>query len=204
MYLLLLISICVSPLFGQDGKEQHMIIESSDKLYYYLVDAGYRNKTGYLAPYKGKNIRYHLEDFHLARIRQLHQPHGFKEKFNFLHSSVEILLSVLLESKKLGDMPYYPIYVQTKIVLAAMTIHNYIRQKKCSRQWKHLILVIHEQQHLHHTTQMPNKTTKCTMKVMEVQGDNTNTINALNKLSSPIACSIAVKTRRFRPSFDTM
>ncbi|KAK6929013.1 LOW QUALITY PROTEIN: Harbinger transposase-derived nuclease domain [Dillenia turbinata] len=30
---------------------------------YYLVDADYRNKIGYLTPYKGENIRYHLEDF---------------------------------------------------------------------------------------------------------------------------------------------
>nr|GEV29377.1 costunolide synthase [Tanacetum cinerariifolium]GEV30302.1 costunolide synthase [Tanacetum cinerariifolium] len=34
---------------------------------YYVVDAGYPNTRGYLAPYKGINIHYHLPDFHRGR-----------------------------------------------------------------------------------------------------------------------------------------
>ncbi|KAJ0042845.1 hypothetical protein Pint_18794 [Pistacia integerrima] len=30
---------------------------------YYLVDAGYPHTWGYMSPYKGENVRYHLEDF---------------------------------------------------------------------------------------------------------------------------------------------
>jgi hypothetical protein len=32
---------------------------------YYLVDSGYPNRTGYLAPYKGST--YHLPEFYLRR-----------------------------------------------------------------------------------------------------------------------------------------
>ncbi|KAL8545544.1 hypothetical protein ACS0TY_005623 [Phlomoides rotata] len=34
---------------------------------YYLVDVGYTHMTGYMGPYKGENIRYHLDDFRRAR-----------------------------------------------------------------------------------------------------------------------------------------
>ena len=47
---------------------------------YYLVDAGYPNRPGYLAPYKGE--RYHVPDFHRGVA-----PRTPKEKFNKIHSS---------------------------------------------------------------------------------------------------------------------
>jgi hypothetical protein len=50
---------------------------------YYLVDSGYPNRTGYLAPYKGST--YHLPEFHLRRHRA---PQGKYEMFNYLHSSL--------------------------------------------------------------------------------------------------------------------
>ncbi|KAK6938019.1 hypothetical protein RJ641_031527 [Dillenia turbinata] len=101
--------------------EQRKTIKSLEKLYYYLIDAGCGNKTGYLAPYKGENICYHLEDFFRARTRQLRQPRGVKKKFNFLHSSCKNIIE--------RDMPYYPINVQTEIVFTTMAIHNYIHQR---------------------------------------------------------------------------
>ncbi|KAL9671442.1 hypothetical protein QQ045_009010 [Rhodiola kirilowii] len=43
---------------------------------YYLVDSGYPNTTGYLAPYKDKRVRYHMPTF-----RDGDQPTGVYEKF---------------------------------------------------------------------------------------------------------------------------
>ena len=48
---------------------------------YYLVDAGYPNRPGYLAPYKGE--RYHVPDFHRGV-----EPTTPTKKFNKVHSSV--------------------------------------------------------------------------------------------------------------------
>ncbi|KAJ9538382.1 hypothetical protein OSB04_031115 [Centaurea solstitialis] len=48
--------------------------------YYYLVDAGYTNGQGFLAPYRGQ--RYHLNDW-----RDGYQPTTAKELFNMRHSS---------------------------------------------------------------------------------------------------------------------
>ncbi|KAK6917932.1 Harbinger transposase-derived nuclease domain [Dillenia turbinata] len=73
-------------IFGEALRNQNLIFPYPLGHKYYLVDAGYGNKKGYLAPYKGENIRYHLEDFRRAKTRQLCQSHRVKEKFNFLHS----------------------------------------------------------------------------------------------------------------------
>ncbi|KAK6922064.1 Myb/SANT-like domain [Dillenia turbinata] len=89
-------------IFGETQRNQNLNFPYPLGYKYYLVDAGYRNKTRCLAPYKWENIRYHLEDFRHARTRQLRQPR---------------------------DMSYYPINVQTEIVLATIAIHNYIRQR---------------------------------------------------------------------------
>ncbi|CAO2207659.1 unnamed protein product [Urochloa humidicola] len=48
---------------------------------FYLVDSGFPNHPGYLAPYKG--TKYHLPEF-----RQGPRPRGKKEVFNYLHSSL--------------------------------------------------------------------------------------------------------------------
>ena len=48
---------------------------------YYVVDAGYPNRPGYLCPYKGE--RYHLPEWHRGI-----EPNSPKEKFNQIHSSV--------------------------------------------------------------------------------------------------------------------
>jgi hypothetical protein len=48
---------------------------------YYVVDAGYPNRPGYLAPYKGE--RYHSPEWHRGM-----EPNSSKEKFNRVHSSI--------------------------------------------------------------------------------------------------------------------
>jgi hypothetical protein len=48
---------------------------------YYVVDVGYPNHPGYLAPYKGE--RYHLLEWHRGM-----EPNTPKEKFNQVNSSM--------------------------------------------------------------------------------------------------------------------
>ncbi|GLT71885.1 hypothetical protein SLA2020_438720 [Shorea laevis] len=51
--------------------------------YYYLVDAGYTNCKGFLAPYRGQ--RYHLNDWRVG-----HQPTTAEEFFNMKHSELPV------------------------------------------------------------------------------------------------------------------
>ncbi|KAH1073136.1 hypothetical protein J1N35_025464 [Gossypium stocksii] len=93
---------------------------------YYLVDSGYPQIKGYLGPYRGQ--RYHLPDFRRGR-----PVSGKEEIFNHSHS---LLCSVIERTfgvlkKKwaiLRDMPSYSFEKQTMIVVATMTIHNFIRR----------------------------------------------------------------------------
>ncbi|KAM3311200.1 hypothetical protein ACQJBY_031707 [Aegilops geniculata] len=92
---------------------------------YYLVDAGYPNRDGYLAPYKGE--RYHVPDFQRGA-----PPTTPVEKFNRLHSSkrntIEITFGVWkMKWQILLKMPNYSIATQKMIVAATMTLHNYVR-----------------------------------------------------------------------------
>ncbi|XP_060178725.1 uncharacterized protein LOC132608936 [Lycium barbarum] len=101
---------------------------------YYLVDAGYSHMKGYMTPYKGNNIRYHLAEFRRGATRQLREPRGRIEKFNYLHSSCRNVVERTFGVWKarwsiLRDMPYYHIDTQRDIVLDTMAIHNYIRRK---------------------------------------------------------------------------
>lgn len=57
---------------------------------YYLVDAGYTNGSGFLAPYRGQ--RYHLSD-----IRESAQPSNPREYFNIKHSQVRNCIERCLE-----------------------------------------------------------------------------------------------------------
>lgn len=52
---------------------------------FYVVDAGYPNRVGYLAPYKGE--RYHLPEWHRGM-----EPKSPKEKFNCIHARVRNII----------------------------------------------------------------------------------------------------------------
>jgi len=99
-----------------------------------VVDAGYPNTRGYIAPYKGATIRYHLPDFQRAQIPALRAPRGAKETFNFRHSSLRNIIERTFGVWKarwtlLTDMLVNFTYDhQVKIVLASMAMHNYIRK----------------------------------------------------------------------------
>jgi hypothetical protein len=89
---------------------------------YYLVDSGYPNRKGYLAPYKGQ--KYHISEW---------QPIGSKEVFNYAHSSlrnvIERLFGVLkMKWRVLLSLPSFSLTKQSKIIIACMTLHNFIRE----------------------------------------------------------------------------
>jgi hypothetical protein len=92
---------------------------------YYLVDSGYANRPGYLAPYRG--TKYHLQEFQNAE-----EPQGKEELFNYAHSSlrncIERALGVLKQKWRiLMHLLSYPIQTQTHIIVACMALHNFIR-----------------------------------------------------------------------------
>ncbi|XP_062088738.1 uncharacterized protein LOC133795299 [Humulus lupulus] len=94
---------------------------------YYLVDTGYSNMKGYLAPYKG--TRYHLPQF-----QQGSQPSGSKEVFNHAHSSLCSVIERCFGVWKarweiLQRMPNYKFDKQVAIVTASMALHNFIRRE---------------------------------------------------------------------------
>ncbi|KAM3378864.1 hypothetical protein P3S68_011277 [Capsicum galapagoense] len=89
-----------------------------------------------MAPYRGDNVRYHHSDFRCGATRQLREPRGHTEKFNYLHSSCRNIVECTFDVWKarwsiLRDMSYYNIDTQRDIVIATMVIHNYFR-KKCN------------------------------------------------------------------------
>jgi hypothetical protein len=97
---------------------------------FYLVDSGYPNRKGYLAPYKGQ--RYHIPEFQNAG-----QPIGLKEVFNHAHSSlrnvIERSFGVLkMKWRILRNVPSYPMEKQTMIIIACMALHNFIRESNLS------------------------------------------------------------------------
>lgn len=93
---------------------------------FYLVDSGYPNRQGYLAPYRG--TKYHLPEF-----QQGPMPRGKKDVFNFAHSSlrnvIERSFGVLKNKWRiLLHLPSYPMPKQSKIIIACMALHNFIRE----------------------------------------------------------------------------
>lgn len=101
---------------------------------YYVVDAGYPNTKGYLAPYKGSTIRYHLQDFRRGQTANARAPSGPLETFNYHHSSLRNIIERTFGVWKarwalLRDMHVnYTYEHQVSIVIASMAIHNYIRR----------------------------------------------------------------------------
>ena len=92
----------------------------------YLVDAGYPNKKGYLAPYKGE--RYHFQEFNRGE-----PPPTNNESFNQVHSLLRSVIERTFGVCKarfaiLRDMSTYDMETQTGIVGASMAIHNFIRR----------------------------------------------------------------------------
>ncbi|KAA0047698.1 retrotransposon protein [Cucumis melo var. makuwa] len=96
--------------------------------YYYLVDAGYPNAEGFLAPYRGQC--YHLQEWRGPE----NAPSTSKEFFNMKHSSacnvIERAFGVLKGRWAiLWGKSYYPVEVQCHTILACCLLHNLINRE---------------------------------------------------------------------------
>ncbi|WVZ50451.1 hypothetical protein U9M48_001702 [Paspalum notatum var. saurae] len=93
---------------------------------FYLVDAGYGAKPGFLSPFRG--VRYHLNEWGNNPVQ------NEKELFNLRHSSLRVTVERAFGSLKrrfkiLDDAtPYFPFTTQVEIVVACCIIHNWVIQ----------------------------------------------------------------------------
>lgn len=91
---------------------------------FYLVDAGYGCRTGFLPPYRG--VRYHLSEY-----GPRNQPTNARELFNLRHSSLRVTVERGFGALKnrwrmLDNKPFHPYKTQVKLVLAYCILHNWI------------------------------------------------------------------------------
>ncbi|XP_039780756.1 protein ALP1-like [Panicum virgatum] len=91
---------------------------------FYLVDAGYACRPGFLPPYRA--TRYHLKEFGGRNY-----PTNKKELFNLRHSSLRVTVERAFGALKnrfriLDNKPFHPYKTQVKLVLACCIIHNWI------------------------------------------------------------------------------
>jgi hypothetical protein len=96
---------------------------------YWLGDAGYSSSDTVLVPYRG--TRYHLKEQRLASQK----PQNSKELFNLRHASlrnvVERIFGMVKRKYQILRTPSeYSIETQTRIILACMALHNYVRSKE--------------------------------------------------------------------------
>uniref|UniRef100_A0A453E8X0 DDE Tnp4 domain-containing protein n=1 Tax=Aegilops tauschii subsp. strangulata TaxID=200361 RepID=A0A453E8X0_AEGTS len=90
---------------------------------FYLVDAGYAVRPGFLPPYRA--TCYHLTEFG-ERV-----PQNKMELFNLRHSSLRITVERAFAAFKnrwriVDNKPHHPYPSQVKIVLACCILHNWI------------------------------------------------------------------------------
>jgi len=91
---------------------------------FYLVDAGYACRPGFLPPYRG--TRYHLNEY-----SGRHYPTNARELFNLRHSSLRVTVERAFGALKnrfriIDNKPFHPFKTQVKLVLACCIIHNWI------------------------------------------------------------------------------
>ncbi|XP_042023279.1 uncharacterized protein LOC121770595 [Salvia splendens] len=95
---------------------------------YYLCDNGYANCEGFLTPYKG--VRYHLKEWGPAT----EAPKNPHEIFNMYHTRARNVIERAFAVLKmrwgiLRSASFYPVGVQTNIILACFLLHNFIRSE---------------------------------------------------------------------------
>jgi hypothetical protein len=89
---------------------------------FYLVDAGYGGKTGFMPPFRG--VRYHLNEWGNNLVQNA------EELFNLRHSSLWVTVERAFGSPKrrfkiLDDaIPFFPYQIQVDIVIACAILHN--------------------------------------------------------------------------------
>ncbi|KHN04730.1 Putative nuclease HARBI1, partial [Glycine soja] len=98
---------------------------------YFLVDAGYTNGPGFLAPYRG--TRYHLNEW-IGNT-----PQSYKELFNLRHASarnaIERSFGILKKRWSILRTPsFFDIKTQIRIINACFVLHNFVRDEQQTGQ----------------------------------------------------------------------
>ncbi|KAL4028536.1 hypothetical protein IC575_011733 [Cucumis melo] len=106
----------------------HILVHDVKNRYYYLVDVGYPNVEGFLAPYRGQC--YHLQEWRGPE----NAPSMSKEFFNMKHSSARNVIERAFDVLKgrwaiLWGKSYYPVEVQCRTILACCLLHNLINRE---------------------------------------------------------------------------
>ncbi|XP_026417590.1 protein ALP1-like [Papaver somniferum] len=96
--------------------------------YYYLVDAGYPNSGGFLAPFRGQ--RYHLKEWGRDRL----EPRTAEELFNMKHCRVRNVIERVFGLLKMRwaifrGPSWYPVNIHCRFIMACCLIHNLIRRE---------------------------------------------------------------------------
>ncbi|CAH9091535.1 unnamed protein product [Cuscuta europaea] len=97
---------------------------------YYLVDSGYPNTLGYLAPFDDAGMRKRVLEF-----RDGGKPRGVMEHFNYRHSSLRTTIErafshVKKRWKIFHNMPKMKEEHQQAIIFSTFTLHNFISMCK--------------------------------------------------------------------------
>ncbi|XP_057550644.1 uncharacterized protein LOC130828698 [Amaranthus tricolor] len=98
---------------------------------YFLVDLGYSNAQGFLAPYKG--TRYHLN------LWRGSAPTNYKELFNLRHSSARNTIERAFGLLKkrwaiLRKSSFYDKQTQLRIINACFVLHNFVREENLDEE----------------------------------------------------------------------
>nr|XP_011464621.1 PREDICTED: uncharacterized protein LOC105351565 [Fragaria vesca subsp. vesca] len=102
---------------------------------YYLVDGGYTNGKGFLAPFRGQL-------YHLSEWRDGHRPTTAKEFFNMKHASARNVIERSFKLLKmrwaiLRNPSFYDIITQRRIISVCCMLHNFIRREMSVDPIKH-------------------------------------------------------------------
>ena len=90
---------------------------------YYLVDSGYANRRGYLAPYY--DINYHLCD--RRRVGRDHKKKIFNYHYASLRNVVERTFNIWKNRFRiLRGVPHYPLQTQKDIIIACTNVHKFL------------------------------------------------------------------------------
>lgn len=101
---------------------------------FYLMDAGYALRPGFLTPYRG--VRYHLKEQRQAKSK----PENKEELFNLRHAKERNIIERVFEilKKRFGILRRpleYEITLQTKVIRAVAAVYNFIRDEIDEREY---------------------------------------------------------------------
>ncbi|XP_050365458.1 protein ALP1-like [Argentina anserina] len=164
----------------------HRLVIPNDK--YYLVDAGYANGPGFLAPYRG--TRYHLKEW------SGNCPQNYKELFNLRHSKarnvIERAFGVLKKRWSiLRIASFFDIRTQVRIINACCVLHNFIRIEKHNDP-----LLEAEEFHI-----LDLVDRELAMRPIEINEEEVRTVEATNEWTAfrdRLAMDMFVDYRRYR------